>query len=82
MSHFNYCSLFWTFSSVKSLEGIENIQKKSRQFLLKVFVSTHKDLKTDRSSFNVNRLQILYVKIYKTVNNLNPDCMKEMFALK
>ena len=31
---------------------------------------------------NVNRLQLLCAEIYKTVNNLNPDLMKEIFALK
>ena len=34
---------------------------------------------------NVNRLRIiriLYVEIYETINNLNPDFLTEIFALK
>ena len=31
---------------------------------------------------NVNRIRILYVKIYKMINNLNRSFMKKKFALK
>ena len=31
---------------------------------------------------NVERLRFLYVKIYKTTNNLNPSFMKQIFELR
>ena len=31
---------------------------------------------------NVNRLIILCVEIYKTVNNLNPEFMRDLFSLR
>ena len=30
---------------------------------------------------NVNRLGILCTEIYKTINNLNPDFMRDLFSL-
>lgn len=85
MSKFNYClSLVWMYSSTKSLKKIENFQKEALRFLLNEYAWAYEDLleKANRSSMNVNRLQLLCAEIYKTVNNLNPDLMKEIFALK
>ena len=30
-------------------------------------------LKSDRATMNVNRLRILCIKFYNTINNLNPE---------
>ena len=84
MSKFNYClSLVWIYSSTKSLKKIENFQKEALRFLLNEYAWTYEDLleKANRSSMNVNRLQLLCAEIYKTVNNLIKE-MKEIFALK
>ena len=39
-------------------------------------------LKSGFSSMNVKRLRTLCVEIFKTVNNLNPSFLKEIFSLK
>ena len=44
MSNFNYCLLVWMFSSAKSLNGIENLQKKALRFLLNDDQSTYEQL--------------------------------------
>ena len=31
---------------------------------------------------NVNRLRLLYIEIYKTINNLNPEFMTDLFSLR
>ena len=31
---------------------------------------------------NVNRLRILCIEIYKTINNLNPEFMRDFFSLR
>ena len=31
---------------------------------------------------NVNRLRILCIEIYKTINNLNPEFMRDLFSLR
>ena len=38
--------------------------------------------KVTSSTINVTRLRFLYVEIYKTVNNLNPSFMKQIFELR
>ena len=36
--------------------------------------------RTRQSQINVNRLRILCAKIYKTINNLNPNFMRDLFS--
>ena len=31
---------------------------------------------------NVNRLRLLCIEIYKTINNLNPEFMRDLFSLR
>ena len=38
-------------------------------------------LKSDRATMNVNRLRILCIKFYKTINNLNPE-YERLFSLR
>ena len=66
------------FCSTKFLKKNWNLQKRALRFLLNNYVSTYEDLldKTDRSSMNVNKIQMLRVEIYKTINTLNIDFMK------
>ena len=44
LSNFNYCPLVWTLSSVKSLNKIENLQKRVLRFM-------HQTMKALRASF-------------------------------
>ena len=39
-------------------------------------------LKSGVSSINVTRLRTLCIEIFKTLNNLNPSFMKEIFSLR
>ena len=38
--------------------------------------------KANSSTMNVKRLRFLCVEIYKTINNLNPSFMKQIFELR
>ena len=38
--------------------------------------------KSDRETMNVNRLRLLCIEIYKTINNLNPEFMRDLFSLR
>ena len=57
-------------------------KKRALHFLLYNYLSKYKDLldKVDRSSMNVRRLWIFCVEIHKTINNLHPDFMEEIFV--
>ena len=72
MANFNFCLLIWMFSSGSSLKEIENLQKRDLRFLYNDYKISYEELllKSDRATMIVNRLRILYTKIYKTVNNL------------
>ena len=83
-SNFNYCSLVWMFSSPQSVKKIENLQKRTLRFFYEDFEASYEDLlsKGWRSTMNVTRLRTLGVEIYKTLNDLNPSFMNNIFKLK
>ena len=85
MANFNYCPLVWMFSSASSLKKIENLQqKRALSFLYNDYEISYEELlrKSDRATMNVNRLRLLCIEIYKTINNLNPEFMRDLFSLR
>ena len=84
VSNFNYCPLVWMFLSTQSLNKIENLQKRALRFLYDDFEASYEDLlsKGGKSKMNVRRLRTLCVEIYKTLNDLNPSFMNDIFKLK
>ena len=72
------------FSNAVSLKKIENLQKRALRFLYKSCNTSYEDLllKSNFSSKDVKRLRTLSVEILKTLNNLNPSFMNEIFSLK
>ena len=84
MANFSYCPLAWMFSNAASLMKIENLQKRALKFLYKSYNTSYEDLllKSGFSSMNVKRLRILCAEILKTLNNLNPSFVKEIFSLR
>ena len=72
------------FSSSQSVNKIENLQKRALRFLYDDFEASYEDLlsKGGKSKTNVRRLRTLCVKIYKTLNDLNPSFMNNIFKLK
>ena len=81
-SNFNYCPLVCNFASAKSVQKIENIQKRALRFLLGDYESSYEDLlsKVSKATMTVQRLRFLCIEIYKTINNLNPIYMKSIFT--
>ena len=84
MANFNYWPLVWMFSNDVSLEKIKNLQKRALRLLYKSYNTAYEDLllKSCFSSMNEKRLRTLRVEIFKTLNNLNPSFMIEIFSLK
>ena len=81
LSNFNYCPLVWHFSSSKSLTKIENIQKRTLQFLYDDYKSSYSDLlsKAKKTTMTISRLRSLCIEVYKTINSLNPSFMSKIF---
>ena len=84
ISNFNYCPLVWYFSRAKQLQKIEKIQERILRFLHDDYVSDYlKLLKASVSvSMIVRRMRYLCVEIYKTLNDLNPGYMKDIFQVQ
>ena len=84
LSNFNYCPLVWHFSSCKSSNKIEKIQQRALRFLFNDQTSSYDDLliKSDRCTMHVGRLRSLCIEIFKTLNNLNPSFMENIFQTK
>ena len=84
MSSFNYCPLVWMFANATFLKKIENLQKRALRFLYNNYQLSYEELldKANSSAMNVKRLHFSGVEIYKTINNLNPSSMKQIFELR
>ena len=81
-ANFNYCPLVWNFCSAKSVEKIEKIQKRALRILLNDYESNYETLliKSNKCSMQVKRMQTLGIEIFKTLNSLNPEYMKDIFC--
>ena len=80
-ANFNYCPVVWHFSSSKSLLKIESIQKRALRFLYEDRVSDYNELiaRAGKTTMNVYRLRALCTEIYKSINDLNPPYLKNIF---
>ena len=62
-SNFNYCPLAWMFSSTKSLNKVESLQKRALRFLYDNYDSSYESLLNlaGKSTMNVTRLRSLCI---------------------
>ena len=84
ISNFIYCPLVWIFSTTKSLNKIEYLQKRALRFLSNDYSISYEGLfeKSGKAKMSVNTLRNLCVEIYKTINKLNPEFMNYIFKVK
>ena len=84
MSHFSYCPLVWMFHDRKSNNKINKIHERALRIIHKDSTSNFEELLIKSNSVSVHQrnLQLLLTEIYKTVNNLNPSFMAEVFVTK
>ena len=77
----NYCPLVWHFCSKSSRNKIENIQKRALRFLLNDYVSDYNTLlqKSNKCTMEIRRIRTLASETFKTINDLNPSFMKNLF---
>ena len=72
------------FSTAKSLNKIESLQKRALRFLYNDYSTSYEGLleKSGKVKMSVNMLRNLCVEIYKTINKLNPEFMNNIFKVK
>ena len=84
ISNLNYCPLVWMFSTAKSLNKIESLQKRAPRFSYNDYTISYEGLleKAGKVKMNVYRLRNLCVEIYKTIKKLNPEFMNDIFKVR
>ena len=72
------------FSDKKLLNKIESLHKRALRFLLNDYENSYEELleKSGKCNMNLRRIRFLCIEIYKTINSLNPDFMKNIFEMK
>ena len=80
-SCFNYCPLVWHFCANKSTKRMEKVQERALRILLDNNSSSYKELLLagGKSTLEVKRLQQLSIEVFKTLHDLNPVFMKDIF---
>ena len=83
LANFNYCPLVWHFCPSESIKKLERIQERAFRLLLNDYESDYDQLltKVNKPTLEIRRLMFLATEIFKTINNLNPPFMKEIFEL-
>ena len=72
------------FSSKRSLNKTENLQKRALRFVLDDYTSSYELLleKSGKPTMNLARERLLCIEVCKTLNSLNPCFMQELFKLR
>ena len=70
--------------NAKSIHKIGTIQKRAMRFMLNDYESSYENLlkKSENPNMNLRRTRSLCIEIYKTINNLNPGFMKNLFKVR
>ena len=70
-------------TNAKSVHKIEAIQERALRYILKDYGSSYENLlkKSGNPSMNLRRTRSLCIEIYKTINNLHPEFMKNLFKV-
>ena len=80
-SQFQYCPLVWMFHSTKMNSKINRLHERALRIAYKDYSSSFATfLEKDRSvTIHEKNMQLLMTEMFKTINNLNPSFMNEIF---
>ena len=81
---FNYYPIIWIYCQRKSNNLINRIHERALRIAYNDYESNFNQLLEKDNSVTIHHrnIQSLATEIYKTLNNLNPIFMKEIFSLK
>ena len=84
MSRFSYCPLVWMFHDRASNNKINKVRERALRIIHKDSTSNFLELRNKSKSVSVHQRnrQLLLTEIYKTVHNLNPTFMTQVFEEK
>ena len=83
-SNFNYCPLVWHFCTCESSQKMEKIKKCCLRLVLYDSKSDYGHLiqKNGTTTMEIKKLRTSVTELFKTISNINPSYMKNMFTLK
>ena len=81
-ANLNYYPLVWHFSTCESIRKIEKIQKRCLRIVFDGYGSNYDVLlrKSEKVTMEIKRLRFLAIEIFKTVNNLNSNYVKDILT--
>lgn len=84
ISNFNYCPLAWHFCSKSSTNKMEKIQERALRFINNDFRSSLQDLlsSTHTSPLHVGRMKQMASEVFKIVNDMSPEYIKDLITIK
>ncbi len=84
LANFNYCPIVWHFCSKTSTRKIEKVQERALRFLHNDKISPYQLLleKSSMTTLHIKRIKAIACEVFKSLNDLNPTFMKEMFQEK
>ena len=80
----NYCPLVWMFCDQTQDNRINRIHEKALSIASQNKTYNFNTLLLEANSVSIHKrnLQLLLIEVYKTIQNLNPSFMKEIFVQK
>ena len=83
-SQFGYCPVVWMFHSRMLNNRINKIHERALSIVYKDLSSTFEQLLQKDGSFTIHErnIQALAIELYKIINGISPDIMKQVPPLK
>ena len=84
IAQFNYCPIVWMYCQRRSNNLINRIHERALRIAYNDYVSDSSSLldKDEPIIIHKRNIHALALEIYKTINNLNPKFMDEIFYMK
>ena len=82
--NFNYCPLVWHFCSTSSTNQLEKNQERALRFINNDFTLSLQALltSTNTAPLHVRRMKQIAFEVYKIVNDIAPDYIKDLINIK
>ena len=84
LSPFNYCPLIWIFCGKEGNRLIKQTHHRALRTLINADSKTYEEvlLECNNTDIHSRNLRILVKEVYKSLNNISPDIMQNIFAVK
>jgi hypothetical protein len=84
VSNFMYCQIVWHLCSITDSRKIDKLQENALRFIYNDYKSSYQNILmfASKDSLYISRLKCIVIEIFKTLNDMSPVFMKELFTQK